>query len=236
MVVHGPHGQHEPGRDPAARCGRCGPACHLQRTLGQPVGAGAGDSPGVLTSPALAASCPARLAAAGLSWAGRLARTSRRQRRAPLAVSRNAPACRRRAWPSQRPKLAPGPGQHPAGRRREQSLLRRGRFARRIVAVETSPRRAAMTTCPAASAPAEAEVISLYDAIGGRPALVAAVDGLDGRLLADPELSPLFPDGAAGRYRRYVVTFFVRRWAGPDRGWRGARVLGGHQGQPPVCA
>ena len=86
-----------------------------------------------------------------------------------------------------------------------------------------------MTTCPSASAPAEAEAISLYDAIGGRPALVAAVDGLNGRLLADPELGALFPDGAAGRHRRHVVTFFVRRWAVPKR-YRGPDIVAGHRG------
>ena len=86
-----------------------------------------------------------------------------------------------------------------------------------------------MTTCPAASAPAEAEAISLYDAIGGRPALVAAVDGFYGRLLADPELGPLFPDGAAGRHRRYVVTFLGEALDGPKR-YRGPDIVAAHRG------
>ena len=43
-----------------------------------------------------------------------------------------------------------------------------------------------MTICTSTSAPAEAAAISVYEAIGGRAAVVAAVDGLYGRLLADP--------------------------------------------------
>ena len=50
-----------------------------------------------------------------------------------------------------------------------------------------------MTTSPDTSSPADAESISTYQAIGGRAALVAAVDGLHGRLLADPALGPFLP-------------------------------------------
>jgi hypothetical protein len=49
-------------------------------------------------------------------------------------------------------------------------------------------------------APDEAEAISVYEAIGGRAALVAAVDGFFHWLLADPRLRPFFPDGS-GRAR-----------------------------------
>ena len=41
--------------------------------------------------------------------------------------------------------------------------------------------------------PAVTEAISVYDAIGGRAALTAAVDRFYGRLLADPALGPLPP-------------------------------------------
>jgi truncated hemoglobin YjbI len=50
-----------------------------------------------------------------------------------------------------------------------------------------------MTTPSDTSASAEAETISIYEAIGGRAALIAAVDGFFGRLLADPVLGPFFP-------------------------------------------
>ena len=41
--------------------------------------------------------------------------------------------------------------------------------------------------------PAPAGTISVYQAIGGRGALSAAVDDFFGRLLADPVLGPFFP-------------------------------------------
>ena len=85
-------------------------------------------------------------------------------------------------------------------------------------------------------ASADGEGVSLYEAVGGRPALVAAVDGLYGRLLADPELAPLFPRGVGERHRRYVVTFLAEALGGPHpyRGpglpesHRGLGITGGH--------
>jgi hypothetical protein len=50
-----------------------------------------------------------------------------------------------------------------------------------------------MTTEAVATEP---QAPSIYDAIGGRPSVKAAVDGLYLRLFADPELSRYFP--AAG--------------------------------------
>ena len=63
-----------------------------------------------------------------------------------------------------------------------------------------------MTTCPDCCSPAAAEPISVYEAIGGRAALTAAVDNFYGRLLADPELALFFPGGVGARHRAYVVT------------------------------
>ncbi len=51
------------------------------------------------------------------------------------------------------------------------------------------------TTIQSMPAPAGAEAISIYRAIGGRAALAAAVDDSCGRLLAAPVLSPFFPGG-----------------------------------------
>src|SRR6266581_3188779 len=88
----------------------------------------------------------------------------------------------------------------------------------------TSPRRAAMTitTYPDSCAPAE-EAISVYEAIGGRAAVVAAVEGLCGRLLADPALSPFFPAGFGPRHRAYLVTVLGEALGGPER-YRGRSI------------
>jgi hemoglobin len=86
-----------------------------------------------------------------------------------------------------------------------------------------------MTTDLDSTAPAEAEAITIYEAIGGRASLVAAVDGLYGRLLADPELGPLFPGGVAPRHRAYVVTILGEALGGPER-YRGPDVAGAHRG------
>src|SRR6266581_3688311 len=94
----------------------------------------------------------------------------------------------------------------------------------------TSPRRAAMTitTYPDSCAPAE-EAISVYEAIGGRAAVVAAVEGLCGRLLADPALSPFFPAGVGPRHRAYLVTVLGEALGGPER-YRGPDLTKAHHG------
>lgn len=59
--------------------------------------------------------------------------------------------------------------------------------------------------------------ISLYYVIGGRPALVAAVDMFFARLLDDPVLGPFFPQGVDLTHRRFVVTFLGQALGGPER-------------------
>jgi hemoglobin len=89
-----------------------------------------------------------------------------------------------------------------------------------------------MTVSPdpyTASAPAEPEEISLYDAIGGRPSLVAAVDVFYRRVLADPELSPFFPAGVGERHRAYLATFLGEALGGPRR-YRGPDIAAAHRG------
>ena len=78
-------------------------------------------------------------------------------------------------------------------------------------------------------APAEQEAISLYEAIGGRPAVVAAVDVFYGRLVADPVLGPFFPGGVGARHRAYVVTALGEVMGGPER-YRGPDLTGAHRG------
>jgi hemoglobin len=86
-----------------------------------------------------------------------------------------------------------------------------------------------ITTYTDPSVPAEVEEISLYEAIGGRPAVVAAVDVFYRRLLADPELAPFFPDGVGARHRRYLATFLGEALGGPRR-YRGPDIAAAHRG------
>ena len=87
-----------------------------------------------------------------------------------------------------------------------------------------------MTTTTAENAPATGVCeISIYEAIGGRAALTAAVDLFYGRLLADPVLSPLFPRGVGARHRAYVVTILGEALGGPER-YRGPDIAGAHRG------
>jgi len=73
------------------------------------------------------------------------------------------------------------------------------------------------------------EEISVYQAIGGRTALAAAVDDFYGRLLADPVLGPFFPGGAGARHRAYVVTILGEALGGPER-YRGPDIVAAHGG------
>jgi hypothetical protein len=81
-----------------------------------------------------------------------------------------------------------------------------------------------MTTITVSNAPvAVAEAPSIYDAIGGRAALKAAVDIFFGRLVADRILGAFFPGGVGEVHRRFVVTLLGQdRWApGRDPGRAG---------------
>ena len=77
--------------------------------------------------------------------------------------------------------------------------------------------------------PVEPEATSVYEAIGGRAALTAAVDDFYGRLLADSVLGPLFPMGAGARHRAYVVTILGEALGGPER-YRGPDLAAAHRG------
>jgi hemoglobin len=86
-----------------------------------------------------------------------------------------------------------------------------------------------MTSCPDEAGLAETEPTSAYEAIGGSAALAAAVDNFYGRLLADPVLGPMFPNGAGNRHRRYVVTMLAQALGGPER-YRGPDIARAHRG------
>jgi hemoglobin len=70
--------------------------------------------------------------------------------------------------------------------------------------------------------------VSLYEEIGGRAALRAAVDVFCGRLLADPELAGFFPGGVGERHRAFLVTFLGEALGGPER-YRGPLVADAHR-------
>jgi hemoglobin len=73
------------------------------------------------------------------------------------------------------------------------------------------------------------EATSIYHAIGGRAALVAAVDDFYARLFADPELAPFFPGGVGARHRAYLVTVLGEALGGPER-YRGPDLARAHGG------
>ena len=86
-----------------------------------------------------------------------------------------------------------------------------------------------MVTSSATPASTEAQADTIYQAIGGRAAVTAAVDGLYGRLLADPVLGPLFPGGVGARHRAYVVTVLGEALGGPER-YQGPDLAAAHRG------
>jgi hemoglobin len=86
-----------------------------------------------------------------------------------------------------------------------------------------------ITTDHGTSGLAEAEAISVYEAVGGRAAITAAVDNFYRRLLADSALAPLFPGGVGVRHRAYVVTVLGEALGGPER-YRGPDLAGAHRG------
>jgi hemoglobin len=86
-----------------------------------------------------------------------------------------------------------------------------------------------MTTCADICSPAEAEAISLYEAIGGRTAVTAAVDRFYRRMLADPALAAFFPNGVGARHRAYLVTILGEALGGPER-YRGPDIASAHHG------
>jgi hemoglobin len=86
-----------------------------------------------------------------------------------------------------------------------------------------------VTVCTDTAAPAEATAVSIYQAIGGRAAVTAAVDGLYGRIIADPVLGRFFPRGVAAKHRAYVVTVLGEALGGPER-YRGPDLAKAHRG------
>ena len=77
------------------------------------------------------------------------------------------------------------------------------------------------------ASPAE---VSIYEAIGGEPALVAVVDDFYVRVLADPQLAGFFAGVSMPRLKGRQVEFFAAALGGP-RPYTGASLGDAHRGR-----
>jgi hemoglobin len=58
--------------------------------------------------------------------------------------------------------------------------------------------------------------MSIYDTIGGAPAVHAAVDDFYARVLADPSLSPFFTNTDLGKLKAHQRSFIAAAIGGPE--------------------
>ena len=72
--------------------------------------------------------------------------------------------------------------------------------------------------------------ISLYDAIGGEPALVAVVNDFYDRVVGDPELAGFFAGISMNKLKGRQVEFFAAALGGPHS-YSGAPMRLAHQGR-----
>jgi hemoglobin len=71
---------------------------------------------------------------------------------------------------------------------------------------------------------------TIYEAIGGEPALVVVVDDLYARVLADPRLSGFFAGTNLTRLKGRQVEFFATALGGPEP-YRGPSIRDMHRGR-----
>ncbi|HLZ68418.1 MAG TPA: group 1 truncated hemoglobin [Dehalococcoidia bacterium] len=71
---------------------------------------------------------------------------------------------------------------------------------------------------------------SIYDAIGGQPAVLAAVEEFYRRVLADPALAPFFAEIPMQRLKGHQAAFFAMALGGPDR-YKGRSMREAHAGR-----
>lgn len=74
------------------------------------------------------------------------------------------------------------------------------------------------------------EGVSLYDVIGGEPALIAVVDDFYVRVLADPELAGFFAGANMNKLKGRQVEFFAEALGGPQV-YSGPTMRQAHQGR-----
>jgi hemoglobin len=77
---------------------------------------------------------------------------------------------------------------------------------------------------------APAAEVSIYEAIGGEPALVAVVDDFYVRVLADPQLAGFFAGVNMPKLKGRQVEFFAAALGGPDD-YRGVGMREVHAGR-----
>lgn len=68
---------------------------------------------------------------------------------------------------------------------------------------------------------------TLYDRIGGEPAVMAAVDLFYQRMIGDPLLAPFFDQTDLATQTRKMVSFMTRAFGGPDE-YRGRDLRAAH--------
>jgi hemoglobin len=71
---------------------------------------------------------------------------------------------------------------------------------------------------------------SIYDAIGGQPSVMAAVEEFYRRVLADPALAPYFAGVSMQRLKGHQAAFFAMALGGPDR-YHGRSMREAHAGR-----
>jgi hemoglobin len=72
--------------------------------------------------------------------------------------------------------------------------------------------------------------VSVYELIGGEPALVAVVDDFYERVLGDPQLAPFFAGATMPKLKGRQVEFFAAALGGPDF-YEGASMRQAHAGR-----
>jgi hemoglobin len=72
--------------------------------------------------------------------------------------------------------------------------------------------------------------VSVYELIGGEPALVAVVDDFYERVLGDPQLAPFFAGATMPKLKGRQVEFFAAALGGPDF-YEGASMRQAHVGR-----
>ena len=72
--------------------------------------------------------------------------------------------------------------------------------------------------------------MSIYDAIGGEPALIAVVDDFYNRVIADPELAGFFAGTNTARLKGRQVEFLAAAFGGPHT-YPGAAMREVHRGR-----
>ncbi|HEY6493158.1 MAG TPA: group 1 truncated hemoglobin [Trebonia sp.] len=72
--------------------------------------------------------------------------------------------------------------------------------------------------------------MSIYEAIGGEPALVAVVDDFYVRVLADPQLAGFFAGANMAKLKGRQVEFFAAALGGPDL-YEGGQMRDVHAGR-----